>query len=84
MVERVASSVLTARSAGASTDDDFVDAHVRATTALLVVRSGVVADKLAAGQVAVVGLSYRLAEGRVYVVFAQGRALPADQVAGLA
>ncbi|WEO99856.1 carbonic anhydrase [Streptomyces sp. FXJ1.172] len=79
VVERVTPSVLAARAAGASTDADFINEHVRATVALLTDRSRVLAEQVAAGQTAVVGLSYRLADGRAHLVAAHGLDVPADQ-----
>ncbi|OIJ95716.1 carbonic anhydrase [Streptomyces sp. MUSC 14] len=84
VVERVTPSVLAARAAGASTDQDFIAEHVRATVALLTDRSRVLAEQVAAGRAAVVGLSYRLADGRAQMVAARGLDLPTDRQAALA
>jgi carbonic anhydrase len=78
VVERVTPSVLAARAAGASTDADFIAEHVRATVDLLTDRSRVLADQVAAGRTAVVGLSYRLADGRAQLVAARGLDLPTE------
>jgi carbonic anhydrase len=72
VVERVTPSVLTARRTGTETVDDMVAEHVRHTSRLLVERSTVIADAVAAGRCAVVGLSYALADGRARLLDAIG------------
>ncbi|MFC9925842.1 carbonic anhydrase [Streptomyces sp. NPDC127190] len=72
VTERVTPSVLAAQAAGVSTDDEFIDTHVRHTVDLLVERSRELADQVAAGRTAVVGLSYRLADGNARLVTARG------------
>ncbi|MEU9444155.1 carbonic anhydrase [Streptomyces sp. NPDC048304] len=84
VVERVTPSVLAARAAGASTDADFITEHVRATDDLLTDRSRVLADRVAAGRTAVVGLSYRLADGRAQLVATRGLDLPTERQATIA
>ncbi|MFI6357343.1 carbonic anhydrase [Streptomyces sp. NPDC050743] len=79
VVERVTPSVLAARAAGASTDRDFISEHVRVSVDLLTDRSRVLAEQVASGRTAVVGLSYQLADGRAHLVAARGLDLPADQ-----
>ncbi|MER6628023.1 carbonic anhydrase [Streptomyces sp. NPDC000987] len=69
---RVTPSVLAAHAAGASDDDEFIDTHVRHTVDFLVERSRELADQVAAGRTAVVGLSYRLAEGNARLVTSRG------------
>jgi carbonic anhydrase len=65
LVERVMPSVLTGRRNGAQTVDELVAEHVRHTCRLLVDRSAVLADAVDTGRCAVVGMTYRLADGRV-------------------
>ena len=68
VVERVMPSVLAARAKGFTEVDEFVDEHIRRTVAGLVGRSLLLASEVSAGRCAVVGLSYRLAEGTVHPV----------------
>lgn len=68
IVERVTPSLLTARRNGAASVEDVEVEHVRHTARLLVDRSAVLADAVAAGTCAVVGAAYRLAAGRVRLV----------------
>ncbi|MFF9625004.1 carbonic anhydrase [Streptomyces griseosporeus] len=72
VVERVTPSVLAARAAGRTEPDEILAEHIRHTVDLLLDRSRALADKVAAGQAAVVGLCYRLAEGNAQVVAARG------------
>jgi carbonic anhydrase len=72
LVERVTPSVLSARQAGRMTTDDIEAEHVRQTGRLLMERSMVVAEAVAAERCAVVGLVYDLTEGRTRVVGATG------------
>ncbi|KDN22129.1 carbonic anhydrase [Amycolatopsis rifamycinica] len=72
VVERVTPSVLAARAAGRVEPDEILAQHVRHTVDLLLERSRVLADRVEAGQAAVVGLCYRLADGRADVVAARG------------
>ncbi|HEY2793108.1 MAG TPA: carbonic anhydrase [Micromonosporaceae bacterium] len=51
--------------------------HVRYTVDLLAERSSVIADRIAAGKLGIVGLTYRLAEGSVQPVAGIGVDLPA-------
>ncbi|MEU7576356.1 carbonic anhydrase [Streptomyces sp. NPDC041068] len=72
IVERVTPSILAARAAGLTEDSDIIDEHIRHTTKLLMDRSRVLADQVASGEVAVVGLGYRLAEGNARLVTSHG------------
>jgi carbonic anhydrase len=77
IVERVGPSLITAGNPGAALSDDraldrLIDEHVRHTCAFLAERSRVLADGIAAGTCAVVGLAYRLEEGRLRLVCANG------------
>jgi carbonic anhydrase len=82
VIERVTPSVLAARASGETENDGFVDTHVRHTVDLLLDRSRDLADHVSAGRVAVVGLSYRLADGDARLVTARGLDLPSDQDQG--
>ncbi|MFE4757967.1 carbonic anhydrase [Streptomyces mirabilis] len=79
LIERVTPSVLAARAAGLIEDDDIIAEHVRHTVDLLLDRSRVLADQVAAGRAAVVGLSYRLADGSAHLVTTRG--LPKEAAA---
>jgi carbonic anhydrase len=72
VVERVMPSVLAARAKGLTDINQFVDEHIRRTVAGLVGRSLLLATEVSAGRCAVVGLSYRLAEGTVHPVAQRG------------
>ncbi|GAA1594048.1 hypothetical protein GCM10009804_58280 [Kribbella hippodromi] len=72
VVERVTPSVLAARAAGHVEPDDILVEHVKHTVDLLLDRSKVLAERVAAGQAAVVGLRYRLADGRAQIVATRG------------
>ncbi|RZQ61431.1 carbonic anhydrase [Amycolatopsis suaedae] len=74
VIERVTPSVLAAHAAGITGDDDIVAEHTRHTVNLLVDRSRLLAERVAAGQTAVVGMCYRLADGSAHVVTTQGLA----------
>jgi carbonic anhydrase len=72
VVERVTPSVLAARAAGLVELQEMLAEHIRHTVDLLLDRSRVLAEKVAAGQAAVVGLCYRLADGSAQLVAAHG------------
>lgn len=72
VVERVTPSVLAARAAGRVEPEEILAEHIRHTVDLLLDRSRVLAEKVAAGQAAVVGLCYRLADGSAQLVAARG------------
>lgn len=78
IVERVAPSILVAQRAGDATVPAVLIEHVRQTVRLLVERSPVLADAVAAGRCAVVGLVYSLDEGRVRLVETLGDVGAAD------
>ncbi|MCX4719166.1 MULTISPECIES: carbonic anhydrase [Streptomyces] len=79
VIERVTPSVLAARAAGLTEDDDIIAEHIRHTVDFLLDRSRVLAEQVATGRVAVVGLSYRLADGSARVVTTRG--LPQEAAA---
>ena len=68
IVERVTPSVLAAQRAGRTSPEDIEAEHVRQTVRLLVDRSALLAEAVAKGALAVVGLVYALDDGRVSVV----------------
>ncbi|SDL01677.1 carbonic anhydrase [Streptomyces indicus] len=72
VVERVTPSVLAARAAGQTEPDEILAEHIKHTVDLLLDRSRVLADKVAAGETAVVGLCYRLTDGSAQVVASRG------------
>ncbi|MFE2326151.1 carbonic anhydrase [Streptomyces sp. NPDC059385] len=76
VIERVTPSVLAARAAGHTEDGDFIAEHIRHTVDLLLDRSRLLADRVAAGEAAVVGLAYRLADGTAQLVTARGLDVP--------
>lgn len=76
VVERVTPSVLMARAAGRLQADEILAEHVRNTVDQLLDRSRLIAERVDAGQTAVVGLCYRLADGRAKVAAARGVQVP--------
>ncbi|MFJ2899042.1 carbonic anhydrase [Streptomyces sp. NPDC087218] len=72
VVERVTPSVLAARASGQVEPEEILAEHIRHTVDLLLDRSRVLADKVTAGQAAVVGLRYRLADGSAQLVASRG------------
>jgi carbonic anhydrase len=72
VVERVMPSVLASRAAGGTTADEILTEHVKRTVDLLLDRSHSIAERVRAGQTAVVGLCYRLADGSAQVVAVHG------------
>jgi len=77
IVERVTPSVLAAHQAGMTTPDEIEAEHVRHTLRLLTERSRLVADRVASGELAVVGAVYNLGDGRARIVDSVGLDLPA-------
>jgi carbonic anhydrase len=65
VVERVAPSILLGRREGLSRTDEFEARHVVETGTQLMERSTAIARAVAAGELAIVGATYKLAEGRV-------------------
>ncbi|MFE5220427.1 MULTISPECIES: carbonic anhydrase [unclassified Streptomyces] len=72
VVERVTPNVLAARAAGRETADEILAGHIDNTVDLLLERSRVLAERVAADRLGVVGLSYRLADGSAQLVSARG------------
>jgi len=72
VIEKVTPSVLAARADGRTQDSDFIAEQVRHTVALLLERSRILAGAVDAGQAAIAGLSYRLADGTAHMITASG------------
>ncbi|WP_167097253.1 carbonic anhydrase [Mycobacterium sp. DL592] len=65
VVERVTPSILLGRRDGLTRVDEFEARHVTETAAQLMSRSTAIADKINAGTLAIAGLTYQLADGKV-------------------
>ena len=65
VVERVTPSILLGRREGLHRADEFEARHVVETSTQLLARSTVIAEKVAAGELAIVGATYRLTKGEV-------------------
>ncbi|HEX2400286.1 MAG TPA: carbonic anhydrase, partial [Mycobacterium sp.] len=63
IVERVTPSILQGRAAGLTRVDEFEARHVNDTVGQLRIRSALIAQKLAEGNLAIVGATYHLADG---------------------
>jgi carbonic anhydrase len=68
LVERITPSVLAARRNGFEEVNDIVVEHVQQVAERLVDSSRVISDAVDKGDVAVIGVTYRLAEGRAELV----------------
>jgi carbonic anhydrase len=68
VVERVAPSILMGRRDGLSRVDELEERHVRETVAQLMARSTAIAERVAAGTLAIAGATYQLADGRAALV----------------
>jgi carbonic anhydrase len=65
VVERVTPSILLGRRDGLTLIDEFETRHVNETATQLMERSSVIADRVTAGTLAIVGATYHLADGTV-------------------
>src|SRR5208337_1453147 len=65
VIERVTPSILLGRREGLNRADEFDARHVVETATQLLARSTVIAEKVAAGELAIVGATYHLADGEV-------------------
>lgn len=65
IVERVAPSILMGRNDGLSTVDELEGRHVVETGKLLSQRSQIIAERIANGQCAIAGVTYKLSDGHV-------------------
>lgn len=67
VVEKVSPSILNGRREGLTTIDDFEARHILETGELLEQRSKIISDRIAAGELAIVGVTYKLSDGRAYL-----------------
>jgi carbonic anhydrase len=65
LVERVTPSILVGRREGLTRVDEFEARHVAETGSQLLARSALISERVAAGTLAIVGLTYHLADGKV-------------------
>ena len=65
VVERVTPSIMLGRRDGLTRVDEFEARHVTETGAPLLARSSAISDKVERGELAVVGVTYHLADGRI-------------------
>jgi carbonic anhydrase len=65
LVERITPSVLAGRREGLRKVDEFEARHVRETAAQLLSRSTTILERIPTGDLAIVGVTYSLADGRV-------------------
>ncbi|UZF45725.1 carbonic anhydrase [Rhodococcus rhodochrous] len=65
IVERVTPSILMGRRDGLTTVDELEGRHVVETGTLLAERSQIIAERIAEGRCAIVGVTYKLDDGRV-------------------
>ena len=65
VVERVTPSILLGRRDGLTRVDEFEARHVTETGAQLIQRSTAISERVADGRLAIVGLTYQLADGQV-------------------
>ncbi|CAM4100955.1 Carbonic anhydrase 2 [Mycobacterium basiliense] len=64
VVERVAPSILLGRRDGLKRVDEYEQRHIYETVAQLMSRSMAISERVAAGTLAIVGVTYQLADGR--------------------
>lgn len=76
VIERVTPSVLAARAAGHVDTQEILAEHIRHTVDLLLDRSRLLAQRVAAGRTAAAGLCYGLADGTARLVAAHGLDVP--------
>jgi carbonic anhydrase len=84
LIERVTPSILLGRREGLTRVDEFEARHVVETGAQLLARSRAIAERVAAGTLAIVGVTYRLADGQAVlreVIGAIGEAV-GDELSG--
>ncbi|GAA1734354.1 MULTISPECIES: carbonic anhydrase [Dietzia] len=67
VVEKVSPSILNGRREGLSSIDDFEARHVLETGELLQQRSKIISDRIDSGELAIVGVTYKLSDGRAYL-----------------
>jgi carbonic anhydrase len=64
VVERVTPSIMLGRREGLTRVDEFETRHIIETGTQLLARSIAIADRIKNGELAIVGVTYRLADGR--------------------
>ncbi|NLU82118.1 carbonic anhydrase [Rhodococcus sp. HNM0569] len=64
VVERVTPSILMGRNDGLTSADELGVRHVNVTAKLLTERSQIIAERIKDGRLAIVGVTYKLADGR--------------------
>lgn len=67
LVERVTPSILIGRSEGLTSVDELEARHVVETSRLLMQRSTIIAGRVAAGELAIAGVTYTLTDGRAHL-----------------
>ena len=67
VVEKVSPSILNGRREGLTTTDDLEARHILETGELLEQRSKIISERVAAGKLAIVGVTYKLNDGRAYL-----------------
>jgi len=67
VVEKVSPSILNGRREGLSSIDDFEARHVLETGELLQQRSKIISERIDNGELAIVGVTYKLSDGRAYL-----------------
>jgi carbonic anhydrase len=88
IVERVTPSILLGRRLGSTRVDEFEAHHVHETCAQLLARSSAIAERVASDELAIVGLTYHLADGRIVlrdsigITVTEPRVSPATRRAG--
>ncbi len=65
VIERVTPSIMLGRRDGLTRVDEFETRHVIETGSQLLARSTAIADRVSRGDVAIVGVTYQLADGRI-------------------
>lgn len=65
LVERVTPSIMLGRRDGLTRIDEFETRHVIETGAQLLARSTAISDRVKRGELAIVGVTYQLADGRI-------------------
>lgn len=68
LIERVTPSVIASYRRGSTTTDEVEAEHVRQTVQLIRERSRIIAERIDDGRLAILGLTYALAQGRARVV----------------
>ena len=67
VVEKVSPSILNGRREGLVTTDDLEARHILETGELLRQRSKIISDRIDSGELAIVGVTYKLSDGRAYL-----------------